>query len=60
MTSLESLIQTVTSGTLSEDFAKAKTGNSAASTRVRKAMQKIKNMAQEIRTEMLSARQVRQ
>lgn len=39
-----------------EDYNKAKGGNKAAGTRVRKAMQDIKNMAQEIRSEMLEAR----
>jgi|TARA_R110000782_G_scaffold45706_16_gene101414 hypothetical protein len=36
-----------------EDFNKAKGGNKAAGTRVRKTMQDIKNLAQEIRKEML-------
>jgi hypothetical protein len=36
-----------------EDYNKAKGGNKAAGTRVRKAMQEIKNLAQDIRKEML-------
>jgi hypothetical protein len=36
-----------------EDFNKAKGGNKAAGTRVRKTMQDIKNLAQDIRKEML-------
>jgi hypothetical protein len=40
-----------------EDYAKAKGGNKAAGTRVRKAMQDVKNTAQEIRQEMLSTRE---
>ncbi|USN98885.1 MAG: histone H1 [Phycisphaeraceae bacterium] len=40
-----------------EDYNKAKGGNKAAGTRVRKAMQDIKNTAQEIRQEMLSSRE---
>ncbi|MEZ6317341.1 MAG: hypothetical protein R3B49_01115 [Phycisphaerales bacterium] len=39
-----------------EDYNKAKGGNKAAGTRVRKAMQDIKNMAQDIRKEMLDTR----
>jgi hypothetical protein len=39
-----------------EDYQKAKGGNKAAGTRVRKVMQDIKNAAQEIRQEMLSTR----
>lgn len=38
-----------------EDFRKADGGNKAAKTRVRKAMQDVKNTAQEIRQAMLSA-----
>ncbi|MBZ0171370.1 MAG: hypothetical protein K8E66_03230 [Phycisphaerales bacterium] len=40
-----------------EDYNKAKGGNKAAGTRVRKAMQDVKNTAQEIRQEMLSSRE---
>jgi hypothetical protein len=41
---------------IKEDYAKGKGGNKAAGTRVRKAMQDIKNMAQTIRQEMLDSR----
>jgi len=40
-----------------EDYNKAKGGNKAAGTRVRKAMQEIKNIAQQVRQEMLEVRQ---
>lgn len=39
-----------------EDYNKAKGGNKAAGTRVRKTMQDVKNVAQEIRKEMLITR----
>ena len=39
-----------------EDIQKAEGGNKAAGTRVRKAMQDIKNAAQEVRTKVLEAR----
>lgn len=39
-----------------EDYLKAKGGNKAAGTRVRKAMQDVKNLAQDIRKEMLNTR----
>ena len=39
-----------------EDMAKAEAGNKAACARVRKTMQDIKNLAQEIRKEMLELR----
>ncbi len=39
-----------------EDYNKAKGGNKAAGTRVRKTMQDVKNVAQEIRKEMLGSR----
>ena len=39
-----------------DDVDKASSGNKAATARVRKAMQDIKNLAQEIRKEMLEAR----
>lgn len=39
-----------------EDYNKAKGGNKAAGTRVRKTMQEVKNLAQEIRKEMLGSR----
>lgn len=38
-----------------EDVAKADGGNKAAKTRVRKAMQEVKNIAQDVRKEMLGA-----
>ncbi|MDF1799007.1 MAG: histone H1 [Planctomycetota bacterium] len=38
------------------DVEKAENGNKAACTRVRKAMQDMKNFAQEIRKEMLECR----
>ncbi len=40
-----------------EDYNKAKGGNKAAGTRVRKVMQDVKNVAQEIRKEMLGSRE---
>ncbi|MEM7310145.1 MAG: histone H1 [Planctomycetota bacterium] len=39
-----------------DDVEKAQTGNKAATARVRKSMQEIKNLAQEIRKEMLELR----
>ncbi|MEY4773429.1 MAG: hypothetical protein RIT40_464 [Planctomycetota bacterium] len=39
-----------------EDVSKADAGNKAATARVRKAMQDIKNLAQELRKEMLEKR----
>lgn len=39
-----------------EDYNKAKGGNRAAGTRVRKVMQDVKNLAQSIRAEMLESR----
>ncbi len=39
-----------------EDLAKAAGGNRAAGTRVRKAMQEIKSLAQEIRKRVLEVR----
>ena len=39
-----------------EDVEKAETGNKAATARVRKTMQEVKNLAQEIRKEMLELR----
>ena len=39
-----------------EDVEKAEAGNKAATSRVRKAMQDIKNIAQDIRKEMLEKR----
>lgn len=43
-----------------EDYQKAKGGNRAAGTRVRKAMQDVKNLAQSIRQEMLDVRDAEQ
>jgi len=39
-----------------DDVAKAEQGNKAACARVRKAMQDVKNIAQDIRKEMLELR----
>jgi len=39
-----------------EDVQKAEDGNKAATSRVRKAMQEIKNLCQDIRKEMLELR----
>jgi len=39
-----------------EDVEKAEAGNKAATSRVRKAMQEVKNIAQDIRKEMLEVR----
>lgn len=39
-----------------DDYQKAKGGNKAAGTRVRKIMQDVKSAAQEIREEILSGR----
>ena len=39
-----------------EDYNKAKGGNKAAGTRVRKVMQEVKNIAQDLRKEMLGSR----
>ncbi len=41
---------------LDEDIAKAKGGNKAAGTRVRQAMQEVKNLAQDIRKQILDLR----
>ncbi|MEM1330857.1 MAG: histone H1 [Planctomycetota bacterium] len=41
---------------IAEDVAKAEGGNKAAGTRVRQAMQEIKNKAQDIRKEILDLR----
>ncbi len=54
MDNLDQLAQLIES--CREDFAKAKGGNKAAGTRVRKIMQDVKNKAQEIRQEMLETR----
>jgi hypothetical protein len=39
-----------------DDVEKAESGNKAATARVRKSMQEIKNIAQDIRKEMLELR----
>jgi hypothetical protein len=41
---------------IEDDVAKAEGGNKAAGTRVRKAMQDIKNVAQDIRKKILQTR----
>ena len=50
----QNLVQTVQAAR--EDVEKAVAGNKAACARVRKSMQDIKNLAQEIRKEMLELR----
>jgi hypothetical protein len=50
----DTLVAAVTN--VREDFEKAEAGNKAATARVRKAMMDIKNLAQDIRTEMLELR----
>lgn len=50
----ENLVTAVTS--IREDVEKAEAGNKAACARIRKSMQDIKNLAQEIRKEMLELR----
>jgi len=42
---------------VADDLAKAQGGNKAAGTRVRKQMQEIKNLAQEIRKKVLEFRE---
>jgi hypothetical protein len=54
MDKLDDLARLVES--IREDYHKAKGGNKAAGTRVRKIMQDIKNLAQDIRQEMLETR----
>ena len=54
MQEYEKLKQLVESA--AEDVAKAQGGNKAAGTRVRKAMQDIKNAAQEVRKKILEVR----
>lgn len=54
MESFDKLKQTI--ATAEEDVAKAEGGNKAAGTRVRQAMQEVKNLAQEIRKEILAKR----
>ena len=50
----ERLLQVVNDARV--DLEKAEAGNKAATSRVRKAMQDIKNIAQDIRKEMLEVR----
>ena len=50
----ERLLQVVNEARV--DLEKAEAGNKAATSRVRKAMQDIKNIAQDIRKEMLEVR----
>lgn len=50
----ENLIATVNA--IREDVEKAEKGNKAATSRVRKSMQEVKAIAQEIRKEMLELR----
>lgn len=50
----ENLVKAVTDARA--DVEKAESGNKAATSRVRKAMMDIKNIAQEIRKEMLEVR----
>ncbi len=54
MDQLDKLQQTIAA--IREDYNKAKGGNKAAGTRVRKAMQDVKALAQVIRAEMLENR----
>lgn len=54
MQSYEDLKKVIES--IEEDIAKAEGGNKAAGTRVRQAMQDIKNRAQDIRKEILELR----
>jgi len=51
---LEKLTSTVAN--VSDDYKKAKSGNKAAGTRVRVAMQEVKELAKAIRTEMTEAK----
>ena len=50
----ERLVQVVNDARM--DLEKAEAGNKAATSRVRKAMQDVKNIAQDIRKEMLEVR----
>jgi hypothetical protein len=50
----ERLVQVVNDARV--EIEKAETGNKAATSRVRKAMQDVKNIAQDIRKEMLEVR----
>ena len=50
----ETMVQTLQD--CADDVAKARAGNKAACARVRKVMMEVKNLAQEIRKEMLELR----
>ena len=50
----ENLVQVVEA--VRVDIEKAEAGNKAATSRVRKAMQDVKNLAQDLRKEMLEVR----
>lgn len=50
----ERLVQVVNDARV--DLEKAEAGNKAATSRVRKSMQEVKNIAQDIRKEMLEVR----
>lgn len=50
----ERLVELV--GSVRADMEKAESGNKAATARVRKMMQEVKSLAQEIRKEMLALR----
>ena len=50
----EQLVQAINDAR--EDVEKAEAGNKAATSRVRKSMQEVKNLAQELRKEMLELR----
>ncbi|HED54768.1 MAG TPA: histone H1 [Phycisphaerales bacterium] len=54
MESFEKLKQAVVQA--EDDIAKAEGGNKAAGTRARKALQDVRNLAQEIRKEILTLR----
>lgn len=55
MDTYEKLKQAIAS--IEDDYRKAVGGNKAAGTRVRKAMQDIKSLAQEIRQQVLQSRE---
>ncbi|MHC4261148.1 MAG: histone H1 [Planctomycetota bacterium] len=50
----ETMVQTLQA--CADDVEKARAGNKAACARVRKTMQEVKNLAQDIRKEMLELR----
>ena len=55
MDSLQQIEQQIEA--IKDDYQKGKGGNKAAGTRVRKAMQEVKTLAQAIRQEMLDSRE---